>query len=144
MSDDLGAVDPTASRRISMSGQKGRRLVSRRMFLAGAAGATGLLVAGRTGMTGPTTRLRTMPVASASSLHLAATDGWASMPEAAPHTSFWPDPWAPPPYDMYVFGFRDVTGFTPANVTTPGVPETGLMASGSNEFILLPTTRRGP
>ena len=117
MSDDLGAVDPTASRRISMSGQTGRRLVSRRMFLAGAAGATGLLVAGRTGMTGPTTSLRTMPVASASSLHLAATDGWASMPEAAPHTSFWPDPWAPSPYDMYVFGFRNVTGLSDSDVS---------------------------
>ena len=34
------------------------------------------------------------------------------MPPDAPHTPFWPDPWAPSPYDMYVFGFRNVTGLT--------------------------------
>jgi FtsP/CotA-like multicopper oxidase with cupredoxin domain len=27
---------------------------------------------------------------------------------------YWPDPWAPAPYDMYVFGFRDVSNL-PAN-----------------------------
>jgi hypothetical protein len=31
----------------------------------------------------------------------------------------------------------------PANVTTPGVPETGLIASASKEFILLLASRRG-
>src|SRR5262245_1064500 len=31
----------------------------------------------------------------------------------------------------------------PAKVTTPGVPDTGLIAAGSNEFILFPTTQRG-
>src|SRR5262249_2310311 len=33
--------------------------------------------------------------------------------------------------------------FTPANVTTPGVPDTGLIANGSKEFILLPSTYLG-
>ena len=32
---------------------------------------------------------------------------------------------------------RSGVPLTPANVTTPGVPDTGLIASGSNEFILL-------
>src|SRR3954468_11161185 len=38
---------------------------------------------------------------------------------------------------------RSGVPFTPANVTTPGVPETGLIATGSNEFMRFPTTRRG-
>jgi hypothetical protein len=42
-------------------------------------------------------------------LHLAATDGWASMPSASPKGQFWPDPLAPPEENVYVFGFRDVT-----------------------------------
>jgi len=48
-------------------------------------------------------------------LHLAATDGWASLPAATPRAPFWPDPLAPPGYDVYVFGFRDVTS-VPANL----------------------------
>ena len=41
---------------------------------------------------------------------LAATDGWVSMPADAPAVpGYWPDELAPPPYDMYVFGFRDVS-----------------------------------
>jgi FtsP/CotA-like multicopper oxidase with cupredoxin domain len=48
-------------------------------------------------------------------VHLAATDGWVSMPAtASPVAPYWPDPWAPAPYDMYVFGFRDVSNL-PAN-----------------------------
>ncbi len=42
-------------------------------------------------------------------LHLAGTDGWASMPSAAPIGDFWPDPMAPSGTNVYVFGFRDVT-----------------------------------
>jgi FtsP/CotA-like multicopper oxidase with cupredoxin domain len=44
-------------------------------------------------------------------LHLAATDGWASMPSAPPIGQFWPDPLATtdPKTNVYVFGFRDVT-----------------------------------
>ena len=38
---------------------------------------------------------------------------------------------------------RSGVPLTPAQVTTPGVPDTGLIANGSNEFILLPTTQRG-
>src|SRR5258706_3357370 len=51
-------------------------------------------------------------------LHLAATDGWASMPASAPPISpFWPDPLAPAGTNLYVFGFRDVTGLSPTAVT---------------------------
>ena len=37
---------------------------------------------------------------------------------------------------------RSGVPFTPAKVTTPGVPDTGLMAAASNEFILLLRPRR--
>jgi FtsP/CotA-like multicopper oxidase with cupredoxin domain len=42
-------------------------------------------------------------------VHLAATDGWVSMPGTTARPPFWPDPMAPTPFDTYVFGFRDVT-----------------------------------
>ena len=46
-------------------------------------------------------------------MHLAATDGFVSMPTAAaPMPPFWPDPLAPAGQDLYVFGFRDVTAFS--------------------------------
>ena len=108
-----------ATRRNTVTAQPRRPLLSRRGFLTGAAGAAGLLVAGRTSFGPSSASLRIAPVATASTLHLAATDGWVSMPRTAPHTLFWPDPWASDPdlYDMYVFGFRDVTGLTAAEVT---------------------------
>ena len=48
-------------------------------------------------------------------MHLAATDGWVSIadPTKTPKLgSFWPDPYGANhgPFDLYVFGFRDVTG----------------------------------
>jgi FtsP/CotA-like multicopper oxidase with cupredoxin domain len=117
MTGDQVDNDTTVTREtISVTGHTGPRFLSRRSFLAGSAGAAGLLVAGRAGL-GSQTQFRVAPVASASTLHLAATDGWASMAQDAPHSTFWPDPWAPSPYDMYVFGFRDVTGLTDAEVT---------------------------
>jgi FtsP/CotA-like multicopper oxidase with cupredoxin domain len=43
-------------------------------------------------------------------IHLAATDGWVSMPAGGgSRAPFWPDTLAPSPFDTYVFGFRDVT-----------------------------------
>ena len=45
---------------------------------------------------------------------LAATDGWAYMPSTAPQVpptgpALWPDDLAPAPFNVYTFGFRDVT-----------------------------------
>ncbi len=116
MTGDRSPDDPTATRRSIVSGRPERHLLSRRTFLTGAAGAAGLLVAGRAGLVRPATQLRTAPVAVGNTLHLAGTDGWASMAQNAPHTAFWPDPWAPSPYDMYIFGFRDVTGLSTSEV----------------------------
>lgn len=53
------------------------------------------------------------PFVTEQQLHLAATDGWASMPGNAPAVGgFWPDSMAPAGYNVYVFGFRDVTGLS--------------------------------
>jgi FtsP/CotA-like multicopper oxidase with cupredoxin domain len=42
--------------------------------------------------------------------HLASTDGWITLPG---RVGLWaPDPFAPAPRTMFVFGFRDVTGLT--------------------------------
>lgn len=48
--------------------------------------------------------------------HLAVTDGWIHLPRR--NNGFHPDPWAPDPdtFNTYTFGFRNVTGFTEAQV----------------------------
>ena len=44
-------------------------------------------------------------------MHLVGTDGWVSMPSAAPaDPPFFPDALAPNPFNTYAFGFRDATG----------------------------------
>jgi FtsP/CotA-like multicopper oxidase with cupredoxin domain len=51
-------------------------------------------------------------------LHLAATDGWVSMPGNAPKVgTFWPDPLAPDGYNTYAFGFRDVSSLSYVDLT---------------------------
>lgn len=54
--------------------------------------------------------------------HLAATDGWVSLPGTVYITgnsgpTYTPDPFAPSPLTTYAFGFRDVTGL-PANLVS--------------------------
>lgn len=57
-------------------------------------------------------------------LHLAATDGWVSMPRNAPPVgSFWPDPMAPSGYNVYAFGFRDVTSLHKTDLTAAVLAE---------------------
>jgi FtsP/CotA-like multicopper oxidase with cupredoxin domain len=89
------------------------------------------LLAGATGLgawamlpDGSSVASRTAPQLAAAlpnptvNLHLAATDGWVSMPDNAPALPpFWPDPLAPAGSNLYVFGFRDVTGLSDADVT---------------------------
>ncbi|HZU87487.1 MAG TPA: multicopper oxidase domain-containing protein [Anaerolineaceae bacterium] len=43
-------------------------------------------------------------------MSLVGTDGWIYLPDANPIGSFFPDPWAPAPFNTYMFGFRNVTG----------------------------------
>jgi FtsP/CotA-like multicopper oxidase with cupredoxin domain len=99
----------------------GSPLVSRRNLLrAGvvvAAGAGALGVASTRGSRAIAAGGTGFVASKTDEVHLAATDGWASMPaEAKPIKGFWPDTLAPNPYDMYVFGFRDVSGMNDSQV----------------------------
>lgn len=42
-------------------------------------------------------------------LHLVGTDGWIYLPETAVVPPYFPDDMAPPPFNTYIFGFRNVT-----------------------------------
>jgi len=44
--------------------------------------------------------------------HLAVTDGWVHLPEISSGTTFHPDPWAEAPFNVYTFGFRNMTGLS--------------------------------
>ncbi|SBT40044.1 multicopper oxidase domain-containing protein [Micromonospora auratinigra] len=96
--------------------------ISRRALLAGLTGAGTWAVLPESGSDAQVRRAaavlpRAVP-RPAVSLHLAATDGWVSMPQGSPPISpFWPDPLAPAGADLYVFGFRDVTGLSATEVT---------------------------
>ncbi|HEY0451573.1 multicopper oxidase domain-containing protein [Actinophytocola sp.] len=103
-----------------MSIEPPRRAMTRRALLTGGVGAAAAIGAGRLlaahGAAAP--RRTAAAAAPAVELHLAATDGWASMPPSSrPNLPFWPDSLAPSQLDLYVFGFRDVTGLDAAAVT---------------------------
>jgi FtsP/CotA-like multicopper oxidase with cupredoxin domain len=97
--------------------------LTRRALLTGGASAIGTIALGRyvgdhAFGRGAAPAPRMVSSGATAALHLAATDGWVSMPDSAPPISpFWPDSMAPSPYNLYVFGFRDVTGLTAAQVT---------------------------
>jgi FtsP/CotA-like multicopper oxidase with cupredoxin domain len=98
--------------------------LTRRALLTGGVGAVGAISLGRLvgdhALGTPRRAPVSLPAAANPTVevHLAATDGWVSMPDSAPPISpFWPDSLAPTPYNLYVFGFRDVTGLTAAQVT---------------------------
>jgi FtsP/CotA-like multicopper oxidase with cupredoxin domain len=100
----------------------GSRL-SRRGLLAGATGlATWALLPDGSSAAGSSHPVLAAPRAvtpnATAEVHLAATDGWVSMPDSAPPIPpFWPDPLAPTGSNLYVFGFRDVSGLSAADVT---------------------------
>lgn len=96
------------------------RGLSRRALLAGATGlgAWVMLPDGSSVASRQAPPLAVAPPNPTVNLHLAATDGWVSMPDNAPALSpFWPDPLAPANTNLYVFGFRNVTGLSDADVT---------------------------
>lgn len=109
-----------------MSEHIGNRPVSRRALLTGGAGA--LAAFGITRLAGDAAPGRssssTVLRAEASNpnsqvVHLAGTDGWVSMPDPGDGrlAPFFPDSLAPAPYNLFVFGFRNVTGMDAATVT---------------------------
>ncbi|GAA2655403.1 multicopper oxidase domain-containing protein [Paractinoplanes durhamensis] len=94
--------------------------LSRRSLLAGLTGAAGaalLLPRGSAGR--PQARRLVAAVPDpVQEIHLAGTDGWVSMPPNSPAIApFWPDSLAPTGSNLYVFGFRDVTGMNAVDVT---------------------------
>jgi FtsP/CotA-like multicopper oxidase with cupredoxin domain len=101
--------------------------LSRRSFLTGSAGVAGsVLVGGRLIGGAPLAHAATSPAAVAAAvthpkklMHLVGTDGWVAMPDdAPPDPPFFPDSLAPAGgFNTYVFGFRDVTGMTAAQVS---------------------------
>lgn len=101
------------------------RRFGRRSLMLGGLGLAGAVVAGEFLTSGPPAPELVERVASVrtdvpgKTLRLAGTDGWVSIADPA-HTpsigGFWPDPLAPAPRNLYVFGFRDVTGLTDAQV----------------------------
>jgi FtsP/CotA-like multicopper oxidase with cupredoxin domain len=103
--------------------QQAQSPLSRRALLYGAAGTVAAIAGGKFLGTrlDATSSPAIKPVAAAAAplteLHFAATDGWVSMPAGArQNLPFWPDSLAPTPFDLYVFGFRNVTGLDTAGV----------------------------
>jgi FtsP/CotA-like multicopper oxidase with cupredoxin domain len=97
--------------------------LSRRALLYGGAGAVAAVAGGKLlgtrldGTSSPAFKPVAAATAPLTELHFAATDGWVSMPAGArQNLPFWPDSLAPTPFDLYVFGFRDVTGMDAAGV----------------------------
>ncbi len=117
------AGKPSREGRASVSDQLRRQLIARRDLLK----VGGLSLIGAVGVlprwSGPTLasigprRLEQLVGAGAPSpvptrfVHLAASDGWISIPGSVSEggTTYSPDPLAPPALTTYVFGFRDVT-----------------------------------
>jgi FtsP/CotA-like multicopper oxidase with cupredoxin domain len=99
-----------------------RRGLSRRTFISGGAGlaaaVTGAhLVGGQVAQAARRTSLSAAVTHPRVDMHLVGTDGWVSMPAAAPaDPPFFPDSYAPSPFNTYVFGFRDVTGLSDTQV----------------------------
>jgi FtsP/CotA-like multicopper oxidase with cupredoxin domain len=101
-----------------VSQRPGSRM-SRRALLSGMVGAAGwaLLPAGSS-VGSPGRAVTRAAPAAATEVHLAGTDGWVSMPSSSPaFAPYWPDPLAPAGTNLYVFGFRNVTGLSAADVT---------------------------
>ena len=109
------------------------RRLSRRAFLLGGVGATTIVAMHGSGSS-PATALKDARLAAAGvpDLHLAATDGWVSIADPTKFDAatlkdiapFWPDTLADSSVsahadkaNLYVFGFRNVTGLSDADVT---------------------------
>jgi FtsP/CotA-like multicopper oxidase with cupredoxin domain len=103
-----------------MSDRPLARSLGRRSLLTGlaAAGGWALLPAGNSAAAPAAPHaLAAVPPRPVTEVHLVGTDGWVSMPGSAPAIPpFWPDPLAPANSNLYVFGFRDVTGMTAAQI----------------------------
>lgn len=50
-------------------------------------------------------------------LYFAGTDGWVSMPPGPPIGFYFPDDLAPPNFNTYIFGFRNITGMNATQIS---------------------------
>jgi hypothetical protein len=50
-------------------------------------------------------------------LYFAGTDGWIYLPPNPPIGFYHPDPLAPAPFTTYIFGFRNITGLRPTQIS---------------------------
>jgi FtsP/CotA-like multicopper oxidase with cupredoxin domain len=76
-------------------------------------------------------------------LYFAGTDGWMYLPPDPPISYFFPDNLAPEPFNMYIFGFRNVTGMTSTQKSNQKMKAQHIAPlfwvdqfNGSNEFRL--------
>ncbi|GAB4114409.1 MAG: hypothetical protein Fur005_14620 [Roseiflexaceae bacterium] len=92
--------------------KQSRHLLSRRNFLKLGAGA----LAGAAGLLKPLDSLA-QTTAPTLKYHIAATDGWISLPTTGvPASIYHPDRLAPAGQTTYIFGFRDVTSLTNSQI----------------------------
>ena len=92
--------------------------ISRRSFLRMAGGAAAGIVGARYLPKLRNNVLRPVDVVEAApdyDLFIAGTDGWASLPSMPAIPPFFPDDLAPSPFNLYIFGFRNVSGLSPEN-----------------------------
>ncbi len=109
-----------------MTAPSPRRGLTRRSFFLGGTGLVAGTLIGSDILTGGAALASTraaapVPAPAAArprkEVHLVGTDGWVGMPDNAPaDPPFFPDSLAPNPFNTYVFGFRDVSGFSATEV----------------------------
>jgi len=97
------------------------RLLTRRDFLkfaggAMAAAAGARLIPAQLGKVLQPVQVALAAPADPHDLHFAGTDGWIYMPPTPAIPPFHPDDLAPPPFNTYIFGFRNVTGLVDQDV----------------------------
>jgi hypothetical protein len=106
-----------------MAPQVTSRSFSRRDFLrmAGTAAILGVGAAGLNLAPGRLNRvLAPVRVAEADrepDLYWAGTDGWIHLPDSPAIPPFFPDNYATPPFNLYIFGFRNITGLDPMQIS---------------------------
>jgi FtsP/CotA-like multicopper oxidase with cupredoxin domain len=98
------------------------RKLSRRDFLRLGGGALALAAGAGLVQTPLKKMLRPSEVVKAQAgdpydLYWAGTDGWIYLPPDPPIGYFHPDEYAPSPFTTYIFGFRNISGMSPDQIT---------------------------
>jgi FtsP/CotA-like multicopper oxidase with cupredoxin domain len=105
-----------------MSDLADKKLTRRSLLKAGAgaalAGGGALAWARGASSAGLSSSTASRAGATTRTIHLAGTDGWVGfpLPDSASLSGLIPDGYAPSPLTTYIFGFRDVTNLSPADI----------------------------